>query len=121
MTEVAHLGSVSRQYQDKADKFEQVLLDAARAEAEHKAKRAQRILSALASEQRMSHNRAETEADADEEIAALHERRLTTAAIADAHRAKLNQLREQVSVGRTMETSQREVDRMHAEGQGGAA
>ncbi len=122
MTEaLAHLGSVSRQYQQSALEFENVLIAAAQAEAAYKSARARRILRALDSEDRMSHARAETIADADDEIAALYQHRLITQAKADAHRAQLNQLREQVQSGRTFAASERAVDQIHAEGRGGAA
>ena len=115
------LGRVSRAYQAKADEYEAVLLAAATAEAEYKSKRAQAILRALAAEERVSHAKAETIAEADEEIARLYQARLAAQAKADAHRAKLNQLREQVANGRTHAATSREIDRMHADGQGGGA
>lgn len=115
---LTRLGAVSRQYQQAAQAFEGVLVAAAEAEAEHKATRAQRILRAMAGEERISHAKAETVAEADEQVAALYRQRLITQAKADAHRAQLQQLREQVANGRTFAASEREVDRMHAEGQG---
>lgn len=113
---LGHLGQVSRQYQETADAYENILLAAARAEAAHKAARAKRILSALATEDRVSHAKAETIAEADDEVAQLYHQRLTTQAIADAHRQKLTQLREQVANGRTYVASEREVDKIHADG-----
>lgn len=110
---------VSRAYQTKAAEYRGVLVAAAEAEAEHKAARARAILAAMADGERVSHAKAETVAEADEAIADLYTKRLTTAAIAEAHRAQLHQLREQVANGRTFVASAREVDRMHAEGNAG--
>lgn len=115
------LGAVSRAYQTQAAMYRSVLVAAAEAEAEHKAARAQAILAAMAEGEKVSHAKAETVAEADEVIADLYKQRLITAAVAEAHRAQLLQLREQVANGRTFVASAREVDRMHAEGQGGAA
>ncbi len=119
-TALSHLGAVSRQYQEVADAYRDVAVAAAEAEAKHKATRAQAILRAKAEADRMSHAEAETRADADVHIAALYRQRLITAALADAHREKLRQLREQVSFGRTAAASEREVDRIHAGGWSGA-
>lgn len=115
---LAHLGNVSRQYQIKAAEYGGVLVAAARAEAAHKSARAQAILSAMAEGERVSHAKAETVAEADETIASLYQERLVAAAIAEAHRAQLSQLREQVATGRTLAASAREIDRIHAEGHG---
>lgn len=119
MSALDRLGEVSREYQRMADAYRQVAMDAAAAEAEHKARKAQVILSAKADGERVSHAEAESRAEADENVAALYRDRLVKAAMADAHREKLRQLREQVANGRTYVASEREVDRMHAEGNGG--
>lgn len=113
---LGQLGAVSRRYQAKAHEFADVLLEAAEAEAAYKSARAKRVLRAMDSEQRTSVAKAETIADADEEIAALHQHKLVAAAKADAHRAQLNQLREQVASGRTFASSEREIDKIHSEG-----
>lgn len=112
---LAHLGNVSRAYQIKAGEYEVVLVAAAKAEAAHKSARARAILSAMA-EGGVSHAKAETIAEADEDVATLYQDRLVTQAMAEAHRAQLLQLREQVANGRTFVASAREVDKMHAEG-----
>ncbi|MET9262353.1 hypothetical protein [Amycolatopsis sp. NPDC004079] len=117
MTEpLARLGNVSRAYQIKAAEYEPVAIAAAKAEAAHKAARAKAILRTQAEGERVSHATAETTAEADGEVAALYLERLVTAAKADAHKEQLKQLREQNANGRTLVTSAREVDRMHAEG-----
>ncbi|MGH7743329.1 MAG: hypothetical protein ACREQ5_00705 [Candidatus Dormibacteria bacterium] len=114
------LGAVSREYAEKANSFEAVAVAAAHAEAEHKAERAKAILRYRAVEGCRSHAEAETRAEADDRIADLYHTRLITAAVADAHREKLRQLREQISYGRTHVASEREADRIHAAGYEGA-
>jgi hypothetical protein len=118
---IDHLSKVSKEYQAKADEYERVAIDAAANEAEHKAQKARAVLRFKATRERMSQAEAETMADADEVIAQLYRDRLISAAIADAHREKLRQLKEQVASGRTYVASEREVDRMHAGGYGGGA
>lgn len=113
---LTRLGEVSREYQRMAQAYEAVLTAAAEAEAAHKSARACRILRALAEGEASSHAKAETIAEADAEIGALYRDRLVTHAKADAHRGQLQRLREQVANGRTFAASEREVDRIHAEG-----
>lgn len=121
MSAIGRLGAVSRQYEKLVDEYRDVAINAAVAEAEHKTARAKAILRAKAGEERVSHAEAEARAEADDEIAALYLRRLTTAALADSHREKLRQLREQVATGRTAVASERAADQLHAEGRTGAA
>lgn len=124
---MGRLGAVSRAYEIAVDAYRQIALDAAAAEAEHKTARAKAILACKAGtgpegqKVRMSHAEAETRAEADDRIAELYLKRLTTAAIADSHREKLRQLREQVATGRTAVASERAADQFHAEGRTGAA
>lgn len=125
LTPLQRLGAVSRTYERLTDAYRQVALDAAAAEAEHKTARAKAILSAKATakgeSERISHAEAETRAEADDAVAALFLARLTTAALADSHREKLRQLREQVATGRTAVASDRASDGFHASGYTGAA
>jgi hypothetical protein len=115
MSALARLGEVSREYQSMADAYRDVAVAAAEAEAAHKAGRARAILREKARDDvRMSHAEAEARAEADEHIADLYRQRLVTAAIAESHREKLRQLREQVATGRTAVASERETDRIHA-------
>lgn len=99
-----------------AQDYERVALAAAHAESDHKRVRAQTILRVKTTEERMSHAEAEARAEADDEVSRLYRLRVTTAAVADAHRERLRQLREQVAVGRSFATSEREADRLHATG-----
>lgn len=121
MSALQRLGVVSRQYEQMADEYRDVAIAAATAEAAHKAARAKAILRERAGEGRVSHAEAEARAEADDTIAELYQQRLVTAAIADSHREKLRQLREQVATGRTAVASERDVDRIHANGLSGAA
>ena len=121
MSGIDHLGAVSKQYQECADAYRDVATAAAEAEAAHKVARAKTALRFKDSGECRSMTEAETRAEADDEVARLYRERLITAAVADAHREKLQQLREQVASGRTYVASEREVDRMHAGGYGGAA
>lgn len=115
MTEaLGHLGNVSRTYAIKAAEFRDIAVAAAKAEALHKSAKAKAILRAQADGEGLSHNRAETIADADDEIGRLLTDRLVAAALADAHKEQLRQLREQVANGRTMVVNAREIDRLHA-------
>lgn len=121
MSGIDHLGAVSKQYQLAADEYRGVATAAAEAEAAHKVARAKTALRFKDSGDCRSMAEAETRAEADDDVARLFRDRLITAAIADAHREKLRQLREQVASGRTYVASEREVDRIHAGGFGGSA
>ena len=121
MSALTRLGEVSRAYELAADEYRPVVVAAAEAEAAHRSEKAKAILRFKALDDCRSHAEAEARADADELIGDLYRQRLVTAAVADSHKAKLAQLREQVATGRTRVTSEREVDRIHAGGMSGAA
>lgn len=121
MSGVKRLGEVSQEYQIKADEFKAIATAAALAEAAHKSRRAQKALEFKDSGECRSMTEAEARADADGEIAALLRERLVSAAVADSHKQKLQQLREQNANGRSVVASERETDRMHADGYGGGA
>lgn len=121
MSALTRLGEVSRAYQLAADEYRAVAVAAAEAEAAHRSEKAKAVLKYRALDDVRSHAEAEARADADDHIADLYRQRLVTAAVADSHKAKLAQLREQVATGRTRVTSEREVDRIHAGGMSGAA
>ncbi len=121
-TALERLGEVSRTYELAADAYRDLAIAAAAAEAAHKTARAKAILREKARDDvRMSHAEAEARAEADDDIADLYLDRMVKAAVADSHREKLRQLREQVATGRTAVTSERETDRFHAAGLTGAA
>lgn len=117
-----YLGRTTRAYELAAEEYCGVAVAAAEAEAAHKSARAKAILREKARDDvRVSHAEAETRAEADEQIAALYLDRVVKAALADSHRERLRQLREQVATGRTRVASEREADRIHAGGLSGAA
>lgn len=124
-TPVQRLTSYALAYEKSADDYRQVALDAAAAEADHKAQRAKAILRFKASrepgEQRISQAEAETRAEADDNVAGLYLARLTTAALVDAHRQKLFQMKTMTEVARTVVASDRVADQFHANGMTGAA
>lgn len=121
MSGLDHLSAVSLEYQRWADDYRDVATAAARAKAVYTTQRAKAVLRLKAGAERMSVAEAETRADADDEIAELNQTRLVSEAVADAHREKLRQLRERIATGRTYAATEREIDRMHAAGHGGAA
>lgn len=116
MSATEQLGRVSRLYSERAQSFEAVALAAAHAEADYRRLRAQAILRHKAQEERISQAEAETRADAEDTVAAAHLEKLTTAAVAEAHRERLRQLRSQVDVGRSYVTSERAADTLEARG-----
>lgn len=117
---LGHLGDVSHEYAQWADSCKEVLTAAARAEAQYRSRKAQLKLKFRA-EGAKSDAEAETKADADEEIADLLMDRLITRAEADSHLEKLRQLRSRNENGRTYASTERELDKMHAQGRAGAA
>lgn len=109
---VRQLGLVSQKYQQMADEYYDVAQAAAEAEAGYRAGKARRML--ISTHEGASAARAEIDADADDEVAELCSHYKRSAALADAHRAKLTQLREQVAVGRSILVTERAVDGIHA-------
>lgn len=121
-TALARLGEVSRGYEAAAVDFRRVCQEAALAKAAYtKAKAKFKLRAKAAADHKMSDAEAETMAEADDEIADLYLRYLTTAALEKSHDAALRQMREQQANGRTAVVEEREIDRMHARGDTGAA
>lgn len=116
-----HLAAVSNAYQEWADGYADVADAAAQAEAEHKSARARFMLAARATGLAKSQAEAEMHAEADPEVSARYLKRLTTKAKAEAHLEKLRQLRSQNDNGRSYTATERELDRMHAQGLPGSA
>jgi len=115
-----HLGEVSHEYQDWADRAKDVLTAAARAEAEYRSKKAQVKLQFRADGAK-SDAEAETRADAKPDIADLLMERLVTRAVADAHLEKLRQLRSRNENGRTYAATERTLDQLHSQGRAAGA
>lgn len=106
------LGKVSRAYEELANEYRDIAHNAALAESEYRRVKAQTMLRATS--EGASAAKAEIMADADESVSALCLSYKIASALADATRAKLTQLREQVAVGRSMMVGEREADRVHA-------
>lgn len=115
-----NLGQLSQQLDLTVHEFGAAAREAAEAEAAHKTARAKRVLRARADGVR-SISEAEFIAEADDNVADLYMRRLTTAAVAESFRQRINSLRERINVGRSLYATQREADRLHAHNAGGSA
>lgn len=109
---VRRLGVVSRDYERLASEYQDIAIAAAEAESDYRKEKAKAMLVAMADG--ASAVKAEAQANADDRIAEICRQYKITAALADATRAKLTQLREQVAVGRSMMVAERESDRIHA-------
>ena len=121
MTETAseYLRRVNEEYRRLAGEFRAVAREAAQAEADHKAKRAQKVLTFKDAQPNMSHAEATTRAESDPAIAELYQKRLITAALADSMKEKLRQLKEEVPSARTDVVNERGADEFHSRGYGG--
>lgn len=94
--------------------------EASLAKAEHVKKRAQKILRLKDANPEMSHAEAATRAEADDEIADLHQKRLIAESNRSSLRQKLEQLKEDVQSARADVRHERNEDEFHARGYGGA-
>ena len=120
------LGEVSIEYETKANEYQQVCTDAAKAKAAYtKANAIFKLQEKVAAKrddgEKMTDVEAQNRADADEAIAGLYEDYLCKAALEKSMDAKLRQLKEQQANGRTVMVDDREIDKMHAHGYTGAA
>lgn len=108
-TEAEVLGELERLHfmsLEKVRDYEGMAVQAAHAEAEHKALRAKRVLMAKANGVR-SIAEAEYTAEADPDVAQAYVHRLTTTAQADAIREALRSIRTNQEALRTMAASNR--------------
>ena len=114
---ITTLGLASREYERETALFRQVAIDAAESEAAHKREAAKFKLRVQAeADGKTSVAALDMLADADDEIAELYRDRLVKSALLDSATKRLQQLRERVATGRTYVASEREADRVHAEG-----
>ena len=111
---IQRLRRVSDAYEAKVGESASLYEVAARAEADYRAERAKAVLRHKATRDRMSVAEAETRADADNQVYQLHTDRLVSAALAEAHKDRLRQLKEREASCRTEVTTEREADRIHA-------
>lgn len=116
---IQQLGAVSREYATKANEYQDIALDAAQAESDYRRERAVCKLRAMSGG--ASAAKADAIADADDIVSRSCLQYKTSAALCDAAGKKLAQLREQIAVGRTVLVGERELDRLHSQGVGGAA
>src|SRR5699024_5942007 len=114
---ITTLGLASREYEAETAAFRDIATKAAEAEALHKREAAKFKLRAQAeADGKTSVAALDMLAEADDQIAGLYRDRLVKAALLDSATKKLQQLRERVATGRTYVASERESDRVHAEG-----
>ena len=121
MTEPArdYLRRINEEYRRLAGTYKNVAREAASSNAEHKSKRAQKIILIKDASPGMSHAEATARAEADPEIAALYQDRMLKASVADSLKEKLRQLKEEVPSARTDVVNERGTDEFHARGYGG--
>lgn len=107
--ELEHLNDLSMSL---VQEYKAQAVEAAKAEASHKALRAKRVLTAQASGvtqtgRNMSVAQAETTAEADETVAEAYQHRLVTAALADATKEAMRSVRTNQDSLRTAAASHR--------------
>ena len=113
MSAAQNVSALCRELDSAVVLYSSHLQDAAEAEAEHKKHRAKRVLKAR-SDGEKSITAAETVAEADDFIADLYLKRLTTAAVAESTKQRIASLKERIQSGRSLMADQREQDRQHA-------
>lgn len=111
---IIRMGQVSNEYATRADEYRGIAETAAASESEYKHRRA--VFMARQMADGASAAKAEVLADADDAIFALATEYRLAVAVRDAALEKLRQLRTQVEAGRTVVASEREADRIHADG-----
>lgn len=116
----AQVAELCRHLDVKTQEYAEIAQRRAEAEAEYKAAKARRVLSARA-EGAKSVAEAETIATADPTIAALHREHLIADGIADACQKSIWALRTRIEVGRSFISTERAADLLHAQGAGGAS
>lgn len=117
---VQRLGAISRQYEALANAYPEIARESAQAESDYRRDKAVRMLKAKVQEN-ASAVFAEVIANADPDVAFSCQQYKLTAAMTDATQKKLSQLREAIATGRSVLVNEREADRFHAQGLGGAA
>ena len=115
---ITTLGVASREYERETASFRQIAIDSAEADANYKRESAKFKLRAHAEAEGKPPTGAYLDmlAEGDDEIAELYRERMVKAAVLDSATKRLQQLRERVATGRTYVASEREADRVHAEG-----
>lgn len=106
--------AISQELAGKPHEYQRLARAAAVAEAEYKAARARRRLSARATGEARSAAAAEDIADADEDVASMYLTRLTTEAEAEACKMAMYALRARLSFGQTLIGVEKSADQQHA-------
>lgn len=94
--------------------FRRLSTEAAEAEAAYKREWAKRFL--LSREEAKTNDERKAVTDADEQVADLATKRLTSAALADSQKEVLRSLREHIGAVRTQMADMRVADDLHARG-----
>lgn len=110
-----HLAALDQQYAEAAEAYKDIATAAAQAEAAHKNERAQLRLQLLDSGTVRSQAEADARADGDPHICDLFSARVNTRAVADSHEAYLRSLERRNANGQTYASTEREIDRQHAQ------
>ena len=111
---VRRVGEISRAYETAAIEYRVLAEDAGAAEADYRRKKAVFITRMLADGSSVA--KAEYAADADEAVADACLAYKMASAVADAASKRLWQLSAQIEYGRTVLVTEREADRIHANG-----
>lgn len=116
---IRRMGQVSRAYEIAAGEFKALAERSAFAEAEYRRIKGKFITvrSALGD----SISKAEYAADGDDAVAASCMEYKMSAAVTESAKHRLNQLRTQVEVGRSVASHEREVDKLESQGLTGNA
>lgn len=114
----ATVADLCRQLDVKTHEYGEIAAQRAVAEAEYKAAKARRVLTARAEGAR-SIAEAETIATADTGIAVLHREHLIADAMADAAQKSIYALRTRIEVGRSFLATERAGDLLHGQAAGG--
>jgi hypothetical protein len=117
---IAQVAALCRELDMKVREYTDLVRERANAEVDYKASRARRILQAR-TEGAKSVAEAETIASADPVIEELYRRHLVADGMADACARSIAALRERIGFGRSVISSERAADMLHAQGVGGAA
>lgn len=111
---IRRLGDVSRTYEKAAVEYGALAVDAAQSEADYRRLKAVFVTRLVNDGSTVT--KAEYAADADDAVAAACQRFKLAAALLDAARSRLSQLKSQLDFGRSVLTTEREADRLAASG-----
>lgn len=116
---IRRMGEVSRAYEIAAGEFKALAERSAFAEAEYRRVKGRFVTNRVALGDAVS--KAEYAADGDDVVAAACMEYKMSAAVTESAKHRLNQLRTQVEVGRSVASHEREVDKLESQGLMGSA